>query len=184
MLSRITQRQPDIKIIIMILKTTHKIQQQCYNMEPDMPPTFYNPLLAQSCSGNECVMINWGQVAMIETMHRSDLMYYSRYRNCGGGVIEYDIVAHYYGSQVPSENTYFDFMSTPWMGKSLNWFSFLLHLFLRVVFAEAKAKKWTCLTNSNTFSFLLFMHLLTFSPTPTTRDPHDVISRFVIIQPN
>ena len=79
-----------------------------YMRDEGMPPPFYNPLLAMNCEGNQCTMINWGQQAHVPTVHRSDVLFYQRYRNCGNGVIEYDQVIHNYGSNV------LDYLNTPW----------------------------------------------------------------------
>eukprot|EP00521_Asterionellopsis_glacialis_P008754 CAMPEP_0195281098 /NCGR_PEP_ID=MMETSP0707-20130614/549_1 /TAXON_ID=33640 /ORGANISM="Asterionellopsis glacialis, Strain CCMP134" /LENGTH=748 /DNA_ID=CAMNT_0040339943 /DNA_START=78 /DNA_END=2324 /DNA_ORIENTATION=- len=74
---------------------------------------FYNPKLARECSGNTCSYVNWGQQAHVKTPHRSDVLYYQKYKDCGNGVIEYDQIIHHYGNNSADKLTY---MNTPWTG--------------------------------------------------------------------
>lgn len=76
-----------------------------------MPPPFYSPNLALDCSGNYCSTINWGQQAHVPTHHDSPLLYYTRYTDCGNGIIQYDMAMHHFG-QVPSD--IYSYFSTPW----------------------------------------------------------------------
>eukprot|EP00592_Proboscia_alata_P024856 CAMPEP_0194443666 /NCGR_PEP_ID=MMETSP0176-20130528/126838_1 /TAXON_ID=216777 /ORGANISM="Proboscia alata, Strain PI-D3" /LENGTH=892 /DNA_ID=CAMNT_0039269953 /DNA_START=281 /DNA_END=2956 /DNA_ORIENTATION=- len=82
-----------------------------YLGDDGMPPPFYNPLVAMNCEGNQCTLVNWGQQAHVPTVHRSDLLYYQRYRDCGNGVIEYDQAIHHFGSDLTDV---FDYFNTPW----------------------------------------------------------------------
>ena len=79
-----------------------------------MPPPFYSPNVALDCSGNDCSTINWGQQAHVPTPHDSPLLYYTRYRDCGDGIIEYDMAMHHFG-QVASTDVY-RYFNTPWTG--------------------------------------------------------------------
>ena len=78
-----------------------------------MPPPFYSPNVALDCSGNECSTINWGQQAHVPTHHDSPLLYYTRYRDCGDGIIEYDMAMHHFGQVTTDIYKYFN---TPWTG--------------------------------------------------------------------
>jgi hypothetical protein len=78
-----------------------------------MPPPFYSPNLALQCEGNECSTINWGQQAHVPTIHDSPLLYYTRYRDCGDGIIEYDMAMYHFGKVATDIFTYFN---TPWTG--------------------------------------------------------------------
>jgi Hint module len=78
-----------------------------------MPPPFYSPNVALNCDGNQCSTINWGQQAHIPTFHDSPLLYYTRYRDCGNGIIEYDMAMHHFGQIASDIFTYFN---TPWTG--------------------------------------------------------------------
>ena len=75
-------------------------------------PPFYNPKLAVNCEGNDCTIINWGQQAHVPTPWDSPIMYYTRYRDCGNGVIQYDMAMYHFGV-TQSTFTYFN---TPWTG--------------------------------------------------------------------
>jgi hypothetical protein len=78
-----------------------------------MPPPFYSPNLALQCDGNECSTINWGQQAHVPTIHDSPLLYYTRYRDCGDGIIEYDMAMYHFGKVATDIFTY---LNTPWTG--------------------------------------------------------------------
>jgi len=85
-----------------------------------MPPPFYSPKVAFECSDNQCTTVNWGQssLGVIESQAefnaksqlRSDVMFYTRYSNCGNGIIEVDQFIHNFGSSTKT------FFNTPWTG--------------------------------------------------------------------
>lgn len=78
-----------------------------------MPPPFYSPNVALDCKGNDCSTVNWGQQAHVPTPHDSPLLYYTRYRDCGDGVLEYDMAMHHFGE---NPNDVYTFFNTPWTG--------------------------------------------------------------------
>jgi hypothetical protein len=78
-----------------------------------MPPPFYSPKLALDCTGNSCSTVNWGMQAHIPTPHDSAILYYTRYRDCGSGIIEYDMVMHHFGQ---NSTDIYDFLDVPWTG--------------------------------------------------------------------
>eukprot|EP00547_Thalassionema_nitzschioides_P017898 CAMPEP_0194242066 /NCGR_PEP_ID=MMETSP0158-20130606/7711_1 /TAXON_ID=33649 /ORGANISM="Thalassionema nitzschioides, Strain L26-B" /LENGTH=804 /DNA_ID=CAMNT_0038977085 /DNA_START=68 /DNA_END=2479 /DNA_ORIENTATION=+ len=83
-----------------------------YEAEGTKPP-FYNPKLAMNCDGNDCTMINWGQQAHVPTKWDAPLLYYTRYRDCGDGVIQYDMAMYHFGQDGSRDFSYFN---TPWTG--------------------------------------------------------------------
>jgi hypothetical protein len=91
-----------------------------YMKDEGMPPPFYSPKLALDCSGNQCITVNWGQQAHVPTVHRSDLIYYVKYRDCGNGVIELDQIIHHFGNDASDVYNYFN---TPWTGIRTSTFS-------------------------------------------------------------
>jgi len=85
-----------------------------YAKDTGMPPPFYSPNVALDCSaGNDCSTINWGQQAHVPTPHDSPLLYYTRYRDCGDGIIEYDMAMHHFGQDT---SDMYSFFNTPWTG--------------------------------------------------------------------
>eukprot|EP00547_Thalassionema_nitzschioides_P007112 CAMPEP_0194209858 /NCGR_PEP_ID=MMETSP0156-20130528/7840_1 /TAXON_ID=33649 /ORGANISM="Thalassionema nitzschioides, Strain L26-B" /LENGTH=680 /DNA_ID=CAMNT_0038937105 /DNA_START=130 /DNA_END=2173 /DNA_ORIENTATION=- len=75
-------------------------------------PPFYSPKLALKCEGNDCTMINWGQQAHVPTPWDSPLLYYTRYHDCGDGIIQYDMAIYHFGQNASR----FDYFNTPWTG--------------------------------------------------------------------
>mmetsp|Transcript_28193 Transcript_28193/g.42652 ORF Transcript_28193/g.42652 Transcript_28193/m.42652 type:complete len:773 (-) Transcript_28193:212-2530(-) len=75
-------------------------------------PPFYSPKLALKCDGNDCTIINWGQQAHIPTPWDSPLLFYTRYRDCGDGIIQYDMAMYHFGQNAST----FGFFNTPWTG--------------------------------------------------------------------
>jgi len=95
-----------------------------YEDEGTVNPPFYNPKLAFQCSGNDCSIINWGQQAHVPTPWDSPLLYYTRYRNCGSGVIQYDMAMYHFGTTTSSER--FGYLNTPWTAVRTSTFPDLL----------------------------------------------------------
>eukprot|EP00978_Attheya_sp_CCMP212_P017112 scaffold45430_cov58-Attheya_sp.AAC.6 len=91
-----------------------------YMKDEGMTKPFYSPKLALDCSGNQCITVNWGQQAHVPTVHRSDLIYYVKYRDCGNGVIELDQIIHHFGNDASGIYNYFN---TPWTGIRTSTFS-------------------------------------------------------------
>eukprot|EP00547_Thalassionema_nitzschioides_P000335 CAMPEP_0194198852 /NCGR_PEP_ID=MMETSP0156-20130528/78_1 /TAXON_ID=33649 /ORGANISM="Thalassionema nitzschioides, Strain L26-B" /LENGTH=886 /DNA_ID=CAMNT_0038923681 /DNA_START=23 /DNA_END=2679 /DNA_ORIENTATION=- len=87
-----------------------------YSLESEgTKPPFYNPKLAVNCEGNDCTIINWGQQAHVPTPWDSPIMYYTRYRDCGNGVIQYDMAMYHFG-RTGATQTDFKYFNTPWTG--------------------------------------------------------------------
>jgi len=51
--------------------------------------------------------------AHVPTPHDSSILYYTRYRDCGNGIIEYDMVMHHFGQ---SSTDIYNFFDVPWSG--------------------------------------------------------------------
>merc|ERR1719428_1232962 len=87
---------------------------------------FYNPQLAHKCEGNECVSVNWGQQAHVPMEWESPIMFYTKYRDCGGGIIQYDMAMYNFGLENPNTMVY-DYHNTPWTGVRTSTFPDVLH---------------------------------------------------------
>ena len=76
---------------------------------------FYSPSVAKHCStdSRQCSFAAWGQQAHTPTIHQSAMIYYTRYKDCGDGVIEVTYAMH---NANPSGGDYFDYSNTPWGG--------------------------------------------------------------------
>ena len=70
-------------------------QAGAYMREPDlMGRPFYSPTLAARCGGNECTVASWGQQAHVPTNFTSPVIFITRLRDCGGGVLEHVVALH------------------------------------------------------------------------------------------
>jgi hypothetical protein len=51
---------------------------------------FYSPSVAAHCSKatRTCAFANWGQHAHVATEFTSPMIYFTRYQDCGDGVVE------------------------------------------------------------------------------------------------
>lgn len=66
-------------------------QAGTYQRDPELKTKpFYSPSVAKYCSSQrrECGFVAWGQHAHVPTPWESAVFYYTRYRDCGGGVLE------------------------------------------------------------------------------------------------
>ena len=50
---------------------------------------FFSPSIAAHCEGNTCAFGTWGQQAHVATPWRSAILYFSRFADCGNGVLEF-----------------------------------------------------------------------------------------------
>lgn len=72
---------------------------------------FYSPSLARHCSGRTCTFAAWGQQAHVPTNWTSSAIYYTRYKDCGHGVLEVTYAVHNFG-----DSDDFDYNNVPWSG--------------------------------------------------------------------
>jgi hypothetical protein len=75
---------------------------------------FYSPSLAKHCSGRQCTFAAWGQHAHVPTLWKSSCIYYTRYRDCGDGVMEVTYAVHNYDEKSPGDS--FGYTNIPWGG--------------------------------------------------------------------
>ena len=71
-------------------------QAGTYQKDADLKTTpFYSPSVAKFCSAQrrECGFVAWGQHAHVPTPWESAVFYYTRYRDCGGGVLEVVVIS-------------------------------------------------------------------------------------------
>ena len=73
---------------------------------------FYSPSIAKHCAGNTCYFASWGQHAHVPTPFHSRLLYYTRYADCGDGVLEVTYAMHH--DATASETV--EYLNVPWGG--------------------------------------------------------------------
>ena len=76
-----------------------------------MEVPYYSPSVASHCSGVQCSFASWGTHAHTPTPFASGLLYMSRYRDCGSGVLEYTQLIHNFADADP-----IDYNDMPWGG--------------------------------------------------------------------
>jgi len=60
-----------------------------YQSDPLLLNTpFFSPNLGKYCEGTTCTFVSWGQQAHVPTSFSSNILYYTRYKDCGNGVLE------------------------------------------------------------------------------------------------
>jgi len=76
---------------------------------------FYSPSIASYCSNKDksCYFGSWGQQAHVPTIHKSDILYFNKYRDCGDGVMELISVIH---NAANSSGDSIDYLNVPWGG--------------------------------------------------------------------
>eukprot|EP01084_Bolivina_argentea_P176828 305934_1 len=78
---------------------------------------FYSPNLIKYCNYNsingQCSFISWGQQAHIPTSFNSSLLYYTRYKDCGNGILEITTIFHNFGL---SKHDTYNYLNVPWGG--------------------------------------------------------------------
>jgi hypothetical protein len=78
---------------------------------------FYSPSVAKHCSGRQCTFAAWGQHAHVPTDWKSSCIYYTRYRDCGDGVMEVTYAIHNYDAKSNSASgDVFNYQNIPWGG--------------------------------------------------------------------
>ena len=91
-------------------------QSGVYLRTPSQVQPFYSPIVAEYYSAHEqsYTIVNWGQQAHtddLENSHYSSaLLYYTRYRNMGEGIIQIDNLVYNFGTDS------IDFLNAPWGG--------------------------------------------------------------------
>ena len=66
-------------------------QAGAYQKDPDLRETpFFSPSIAKYCNSTrrECGFVSWGQQAHVPTCFKSSVLYFTRYKDCGGGLLE------------------------------------------------------------------------------------------------
>lgn len=73
---------------------------------------FYSPSIAKHCEGDTCYFASWGQHAHAPTPFHSRLLYYTRHRDCGDGVLEVTCAMHHDSTASETVNH----LNAPWGG--------------------------------------------------------------------
>lgn len=86
---------------------------------------FYSPNLAKYCDEalGECKFVSWGQQAHVPTSHKSSALYYSRYKDCGNGVMEATWAIH----NMASGTDVLDYQNVVWSGVRTSVLRDMLH---------------------------------------------------------
>ena len=79
------------------------------NMDPLNNKPFYSPILDERFNANDrsYSIVNWGLVPK-PSINRSDVLFYSRYRDIGNGVLEITFYCYNFGNRT------YNFAETPW----------------------------------------------------------------------
>ncbi len=87
-------------------------QAGVYLRDPTLEKPYYSPLLASHWDEAQRTFstVTWGQQANPPSLHRSSSLFYTRYRDCGDGVLEVTRGLYNFG-----EDT-LDYLNTPWGG--------------------------------------------------------------------
>lgn len=90
-------------------------QAGVYSREDDLDDKpFFSPLLASSCSSDSCEFAAWGQQAHVPTAFKSKLFYYTRFKDCGNGVVEATYLMHQF--RLDDRNDHISYTNMPWGG--------------------------------------------------------------------
>lgn len=73
-----------------------------------------SPSVAKYCddAARECGFVGWGQIAEIPSPYKSRVLFYTRIKDCGGGVIEIASGAH----NMEGSPDHITYLSVPWSG--------------------------------------------------------------------
>ena len=71
---------------------------------------FYSPTLAARCIARECSVSSWGQQAHVPTNFTSPVLFTTRLRDCGRGVLEYSVALHNIGN----DESRLKYFNVPW----------------------------------------------------------------------
>mmetsp|Transcript_9090 Transcript_9090/g.15369 ORF Transcript_9090/g.15369 Transcript_9090/m.15369 type:complete len:1069 (+) Transcript_9090:87-3293(+) len=74
---------------------------------------FVSPSVAYHCEGRECLFCGWGQQAHVPTRQTSHALYYTRFKDCGDGVMEQTWMVH---NGNPAGMDTFSYTNVPWGG--------------------------------------------------------------------
>jgi len=100
-------------------------QSGVYLKTPNQNQPFYSPIVSEYYNANDqsYSIVNWGQQAHTEdnenTGYKSNLLYYTKYKNIGNGIIQVDNMIYNFGEDNIS------FLNIPWGGvraSNLNYF--------------------------------------------------------------
>lgn len=75
---------------------------------------FYSPNTAMHCEDRTCGFASWGQNAHVPTPFYNSMIYYTRYKDCGDGVMETTYAMHNAGAK--DEAYTFSYFNVPWAG--------------------------------------------------------------------
>ena len=81
-----------------------------YLLDDEFSETFYNPLLASYYEDGELNVMNWGTQAHIANIHKSGILYATRYKHIGEGVLEVTYNLINFG------DTVINHINAPWGG--------------------------------------------------------------------
>ena len=71
------------------INATYFVHQAGTYQRDNLATPFYSPTIAKHCEGNTCYIASWGQQAWIPMVYKSDMVYFTKYSDCGNGVVEY-----------------------------------------------------------------------------------------------
>jgi len=79
---------------------------------------FYSPNVASHCSKEDrsCSFVSWGQQAHVPTEYTSPMLYYTRYQDCGNGVVEATWMMYNMGTSGGVSSDTPSYLNVPWGG--------------------------------------------------------------------
>ena len=78
---------------------------------------FFSPNIATHCEGNTCAFGTWGQQAHTPTPWRSAVLYFSRFADCGDGVLEFSQAIYNDGDSAGALGSeVYNYGNAPWGG--------------------------------------------------------------------
>ena len=79
---------------------------------------FYSPNVASHCSKEHrsCAFVSWGQQAHVPTEFTSSMLYYTRYQDCGDGVVEVTWLMYNMGTAGGAQKDVWNYLNVPWGG--------------------------------------------------------------------
>lgn len=77
---------------------------------------FFSPNVAKHCERGICSFASWGQHAHVPSNYFSGMLYYTRYRDCGDGVLEVTWMMHNSAARPNFAGDTWEYLNVPWGG--------------------------------------------------------------------
>jgi len=91
-------------------------QAGAYFNGQELKKPFYSPTLAVKCTPEQCMVASYGTQAHIPTTFVSSTLFFTRYVNCGQGVLEITSMIYNHEKHSQRPRHYLDHFNIPWGG--------------------------------------------------------------------